>query len=46
MASKARMRQIVLGIFLENIEASYKRELLQENNIKANVSLTDARWVW
>ncbi|CEO59431.1 Putative Dual specificity phosphatase, catalytic domain protein [Penicillium brasilianum] len=39
------MRQIVPGLFLGNVEASYKREMLQENHINAIVSLTDARWV-
>ncbi|KAJ5736204.1 dual specificity phosphatase Yvh1 [Penicillium malachiteum] len=46
MAFAARVRQIVPGLFLGNVEASYKRELLQENRINAIVSLTDARWVW
>lgn len=46
MAFKARMRQIVPGLFLGNVQASYKREMLQENRINAIVSLTDARWVW
>jgi dual specificity phosphatase 12 len=45
MAYKARMRQIVPGLFLGNVEASYKREMLQENPINAIVSLTDAQWV-
>lgn len=45
MAFTARMRQIVPGLFLGNVEASYKREMLQENCIDAIVSLTDARWV-
>ncbi|OOQ83480.1 hypothetical protein PEBR_34713 [Penicillium brasilianum] len=44
MAFKVRMRQIVPGLFLGNVEASYKREMLQENHINAIVSLTDARW--
>ncbi|KAJ9202478.1 hypothetical protein DTO164E3_2918 [Paecilomyces variotii] len=46
MAFTARMRQIVPGLFLGNVEASYKREMLQKNHINAIVSLTDARWVW
>jgi dual specificity phosphatase 12 len=46
MAYNALMRQIVPGLFLGNVEASYKREMLQENHITAVVSLTDARWVW
>ncbi|EAW09539.1 dual specificity protein phosphatase family protein [Aspergillus clavatus NRRL 1] len=46
MAFTARMRQTVPGLFLGNIEASYKQEMLQENHINAIVSLTDARWVW
>lgn len=46
MAFTARMRQIVPGLFLGNVEASHKREMLQENHINAIVSLTDARWVW
>lgn len=45
-AFTARMRQIVPGLFLGNVEASHKREMLQENRINAIVSLTDARWVW
>ncbi|EAW17785.1 uncharacterized protein NFIA_077180 [Aspergillus fischeri NRRL 181] len=46
MAFAARMREIVPGLFLGNVEASYKREMLRENRINAIVSLTDARWVW
>ncbi|KAJ5124024.1 dual specificity phosphatase Yvh1 [Penicillium bovifimosum] len=46
MAFTARMRQIVPGLFLGNVESSYKREMPQENHINAIVSLTDARWVW
>ncbi|KAJ5950397.1 dual specificity phosphatase Yvh1 [Penicillium vulpinum] len=46
MAFTARMRQIVPGLFLGNIEASHKRDILQENHINAIVSLTNARWVW
>lgn len=46
IAFKARMRQIVPGLFLGNVEASYKRDMLQENRINAIISLTDARWVW
>lgn len=46
MAFTARMRLIVPGLFLGNVEASYKREMLQENCIDAIVSLNDARWVW
>ncbi|GIK00081.1 hypothetical protein Aspvir_004096 [Aspergillus viridinutans] len=46
MAFAARMREIVPGLFLGNVEASYKRDMLQENHINAIVSLTDARWVW
>jgi hypothetical protein len=46
MAFTARMRQIVPGLFLGNVEASYKRDLLQKNRINAIVSFTDARWVW
>ncbi|KAJ5155366.1 dual specificity phosphatase Yvh1 [Penicillium capsulatum] len=46
MTFKARMRQIVPGLFLGNVEASYKRDMLQENRINAIVSFTDARWVW
>ena len=45
-AYRAWMRQIVPGLFLGNVEASFKREMLQENHINAIVSLTDARWVW
>lgn len=45
MAYTARMRQIVPGLYLGNVEASHKREMLQENHINAIVSLTDARWV-
>ncbi|RJE22594.1 Dual specificity phosphatase [Aspergillus sclerotialis] len=46
MAFKARMRQVVPGLFLGNVEASHKRDMLQENRINAIVSLADARWVW
>jgi dual specificity phosphatase 12 len=46
MSFTARMRQIVPGFFLGNVEASYKRAMLRENGINAMVSLTDARWVW
>jgi dual specificity phosphatase 12 len=46
MAFIARMREIIPGLFLGNVEASYKREMLRENRINAIVSLTDARWVW
>lgn len=46
IAFTARMRQIVPGLFLGNVEASYKRDLLQRNRINATVSFTDARWVW
>jgi dual specificity phosphatase 12 len=35
-AFTARMRQIVTGLFLGNVEASYKRDVLQENPINAN----------
>lgn len=42
MAFKARMRQIVPGLLLGNVEASHKREMLQENHANAIVSLTDA----
>ncbi|CAG8368453.1 unnamed protein product [Penicillium salamii] len=46
MAYKARMRQIVPGLFLGNVEASYKRQMLQENQINTIVSLTSARFAW
>lgn len=46
MAFAARMKPIVPGLFLGNVEASYKPEILQENHIDAILSLTDARWVW
>ncbi|KAJ0425069.1 dual specificity phosphatase [Aspergillus carlsbadensis] len=46
LAYTARTRQIVPGLILGDVEASYKREMLQENHISAIVSLTDARWVW
>ncbi|PKY07411.1 dual specificity phosphatase [Aspergillus campestris IBT 28561] len=46
MAFKARMRQIIPGLFLGNVEASHKQDMLRENRITAIVSLTDARWVW
>lgn len=46
MASTARMKQIVPGLFLGNVRSSWKREMLEENHIKAIVSLTDGRWVW
>lgn len=45
-ASAPRMRQIVPGLFLGNVEASHNRAMLEENHINAIVSLTDARWVW
>jgi dual specificity phosphatase 12 len=45
-AFTARMKQIVPGLFLGNVEASHNREMLQENHINEIVSLTDARWVW
>jgi len=44
MADAARMREIVPGLFLGNIEASINRDMLLENCINAIVSLTDARW--
>ena len=46
VASKARMRQIVPGLFLGNVEASHNRDMLRENGINSIVSLTSARWVW
>jgi len=46
MAFTARKRQIVPGLFLGNVEASYNRDMLRDNRINAIVSLTDARWVW
>lgn len=46
MAFTTRMRQAVPGLFLGNVKASYKQEMLKENRINAMVSLTDARWVW
>lgn len=46
VAYTARMREIVPGIILGNVEASHKRDMLRENGINAIVSLTDARWVW
>ncbi|CAG8892256.1 unnamed protein product [Penicillium egyptiacum] len=46
MIYKARMRQIVPSLFLGNVQASHKREMLEENHINAIVSLTDVRWVW
>ncbi|KAJ5189661.1 dual specificity phosphatase Yvh1 [Penicillium cf. griseofulvum] len=45
MAFTARMRQIVRGLFLGNVKASYDRDLLQKNRINTIVSFTDARWV-
>ncbi|PLB52261.1 putative dual specificity phosphatase Yvh1 [Aspergillus steynii IBT 23096] len=45
MAFAARMRQIVPGLFLGNVEASYNRDMLRQNHIDAILSLTDARWV-
>ncbi|KAF2477154.1 dual specificity phosphatase, partial [Lindgomyces ingoldianus] len=45
-AHAARMREIVPGLLLGNVEASHHREMLRENRINAIVSLTDARWVW
>ncbi|KAH8430559.1 uncharacterized protein LDX57_008223 [Aspergillus melleus] len=46
MAYTARMRRIVPGLVLGNVEASHNREMLLEHHITAVVSLTDARWVW
>ena len=46
MVFAARMMQIVPGIFLGNVQASFRREMLRQNGINAMVSLTDARWVW
>lgn len=46
MAFKARMRQVVPGLFLGNVMATQKRAMLEENHINAIVSLTDAGWVW
>src|SRR5688572_6201344 len=46
MAVTDRMREIVPGLFLGNVEASHKRDMLRENCIRAIVSPTDARWVW
>jgi dual specificity phosphatase 12 len=44
MAYEARMREIVPGLFLGNVEASYSRAMLKENCINAIVSLTDGRY--
>lgn len=44
MAFTARIRQIVPGFFLENVEASYKRAMLQESHIDGIVFLTYTRW--
>ncbi|CAG8918245.1 unnamed protein product [Penicillium salamii] len=38
MAYNARMRQIIPGLFLGNVEASYKQQMLQETKINAIVS--------
>ncbi|KGO73923.1 Dual specificity phosphatase [Penicillium italicum] len=46
MASIPRMRQIVPGLFLGNVQSSWNLELLKENHIKAMISLADGRWVW
>ena len=46
MTMRARMRQIVPSLLVGHVEASCKREMLQENHINAIVSLIDARWVW
>jgi dual specificity phosphatase 12 len=46
MAFTPRMREIVPGLFLGNVGASYELDMLQENHINTIVSLTDARWVW
>ncbi|GFF42317.1 dual specificity protein phosphatase 5 [Aspergillus lentulus] len=46
MAFAARVREIVPGLFLGNVEGSYNRDMLRESRINAIVSLTDARWVW
>ncbi|KAJ5961877.1 dual specificity phosphatase Yvh1 [Penicillium viridicatum] len=39
MAFTARMRQIVPGLFLGNVEASYKRDLLPKNSYQRNCLL-------
>jgi dual specificity phosphatase 12 len=45
MASKVRMRQMIVSdLFLGNVRASFNRDMLQQNNIKAIVSLTSSRW--
>jgi dual specificity phosphatase 12 len=44
MWSAPRMREIVPGLILGNVQASYNRELLRENHIKLIVSLTDSRY--
>ncbi|KAN0080696.1 dual specificity protein phosphatase [Elaphomyces granulatus] len=43
MADAAQMREIVPGLFLGNVEASFNRDMLLENCINAIVSLTDAQ---
>lgn len=46
MFYKARMREVVPGLFLGNVDASHRAVMLRENRINAIVSLTDARWAW
>ncbi|KAJ5100227.1 dual specificity phosphatase Yvh1 [Penicillium angulare] len=46
MAYKARIRQIVPGLCLGNVQASHHKETLLRNHINAMVSLTDAHWTW
>ncbi|KAE8317008.1 dual specificity phosphatase [Aspergillus transmontanensis] len=42
----ARMREIIPGLVLGNVESSHKYDMLRENGINAIVSLTNARWAW
>jgi dual specificity phosphatase 12 len=47
MAYTARMREIIPGLVLGNVEASHNRGMLRENGIKAIISLTNVqmgRW--
>ncbi|GAD95515.1 dual specificity phosphatase Yvh1, putative [Paecilomyces variotii No. 5] len=39
-----QMREIVPGLFIGNVRASYTRDILQKNSINAMVSLSTALW--
>ncbi|EKV04056.1 hypothetical protein PDIG_83650 [Penicillium digitatum PHI26] len=46
MVSTPRMRHNVSSLILGNVQSFWNHEMLQENQIKAIVSLADDRWVW